>query len=283
MHDLHTQRNSVTITGSKALKYQKPIPRPTSFDALAKTLTKMSGNPQTYDHLKNLYADEIRNFKSEPPMLRMPAPRGQGPASLMPTYAPSMPSAQSSGSTSSLPQPVPFPDANLPTGFAPPPFQPYSGNGNGNGNGSSSDATSSTDDGIRLPGDPRRNIDDELDRRATELLNDMPATPMSFPRLDEDEYRRRSSGSYIPAAIDNVLDEFYPPGDPDTREAYDSILGDNDALDATGLGLYRQPSGLVHGRFDTPRPLSMRERAADAVRSVMGIPVTPKIDPMYTP
>jgi hypothetical protein len=64
-------------------------------------------------------------------------------------------------------------------------------NGNGNGNGSEySNGTTST------ASDYDRELYADLERRSTELFAEvaeiLPATPMSFPKLDEDEYRRRS-------------------------------------------------------------------------------------------
>lgn len=206
MHDLHTQRNSVTITGSKALKYQKPIPRPTSFDALAKTLTKMSGNPQTYDHLKNLYADEIRNFKSTPPKLILPSPPNVGPASLMPQANRIPPSVQSDVSDVSS-------RADSPTNT-----ETTNGNGNGNGDSSSGDAdirnsfeSDASDVRRMLAGegdDPDDLVDvpirrgtqppppgDDLERRTSDLFDEMDSRSA---RLERRQARRHLPGSPSP-------------------------------------------------------------------------------------
>ncbi len=95
-------------------------------------------------------------------------------------------------------------------------------NGNGseysNGNGSEysngTESTASTDDGVRLPDDTRRRFETPLPSTGT---------PMSFPRLVEDEYRRRSSGE-----VD--LDALYG-----TPEAIEQRIQEIDALVAAAL------------------------------------------------
>ena len=65
-----------------------------------------------------------------------------------------------------------------------------------NGNGNGTESTASTDDGIRM-GDSR--VDDDLARRATRLLSEMPlpypARQIQIPRLSEAETARRISRS----------------------------------------------------------------------------------------
>jgi len=204
MHDLHRETSNVNAITGKALKYQKPIPRPTSFDALAKTLTKMSGNPQTYDHLKNLYADEIRNFKSTPPKLIQSSPPNVGPASLMPqanrippSLMPSMSSVESSRPDS---------PANTET---------TNGNGNGNDEDSISRGTySGSEDDVNLispiasdyvdvpigrgtqPPPPPPPPGDDLERRTSDFFDEIDSRSARLERRQARRYSK-SPGSNL--------------------------------------------------------------------------------------
>ena len=183
--NLHTQ-SPYTV---KKLKYHNAVSRPATFDTLAKTLTRITKDDSMRENLKSMYIKEINAPRSihvsvPPPSVHTP-PQMTGPASIVPR------------STLALPQPIPFPDPNLPTGFPAPPFQPLpdseneneNGNGNGgyesNGNGTASTAS---DPEVRLPG---HHLQDELATRATI------GTPMTFPRLSNEETARRL---YIPTS-----------------------------------------------------------------------------------
>lgn len=174
--NLHTQ-SPYTV---KKLKYHNAVSRPATFDTLAKTLTRITKDDSMRENLKSMYIKEINAPRSThvsvPPSVHTP-PQMTGPASIVPR------------STLALPQPIPFPDPNLPTGFPAPPFQPLPDSENENGNGSeysngNGTASTASDPEVRFP---EHHLQDELATRATI------GTPMTFPKLDEDEYRRRAS------------------------------------------------------------------------------------------
>ena len=160
--NLHTQ-SPYTV---KKLKYHNAVSRPATFDTLAKTLTRITKDDSMRENLKSMYIKEINAPRSihvsvPPPSVHTP-PQMTGPASIVPR------------STLALPQPLPDSEN-----------ENENGNGNGgyesNGNGTASTAS---DPEVRLPG---HHLQDELATRATI------GTPMTFPKLDEDEYRRRAS------------------------------------------------------------------------------------------
>jgi len=167
--NLHTQ-SPYTV---KKLKYHNAVSRPATFDTLAKALTRITKDDSMRENLKSMYIKEINAPRSVsvPPSVHTP-PQMTGPASIVPR------------STLALPQPIPFPDPNLPTGFPEPPFQPLpdseneNENGNGNGNGgyeSNGTASTASDEGVRLPGDPRAEFESPIQSPETTLSAPSPS------------------------------------------------------------------------------------------------------------
>ena len=220
MHDLHRETSNVNAITGKALKYQKPIPRPTSFDALAKTLTKMSGNPQTYDHLKNLYADEIRNFKSTPPKLILPSPPNVGPASLMPQANRIPPSVQSDVSDVSS-------RADSPTNT-----ETTNGNGNGNDNGDSSSGDADIRNSFASDAsDVRRMLAGEGDdpdeqSRGTYSGSEDDVNLVSPVAMGDDP------GDYVDVPIRRGTQPPPPPPDDDLERRASDLFGEMDSRSA---------------------------------------------------
>jgi len=120
--------------GSKKLKYQPSVNRPQNFDVLATSLARVSGNSELREVLEKAYPKQIENtLKTIAVQLNLPRR-----------------------------------SLNSNTPFAPQPTNGDSSNGNGS-NGDSSNGnggyeTSSTDDGIRMPGD---HVYDNVVRRLT--------------------------------------------------------------------------------------------------------------------
>ena len=146
--NLHTQ-SPYTV---KKLKYHNAVSRPATFDTLAKTLTRITKDDSMRENLKSMYIKEINAPRSihvsvPPPSVHTP-PQMTGPASIVPR------------STLALPQPL-----------------PDSENENENGNGTESTAS---DDGVRLPGDPRAEFESPIQSPETTLSAPSPSLgPMS--------------------------------------------------------------------------------------------------------
>ena len=182
-----------TQFGSKKLKYPVMPRRPQNFDIMAKSLTRMYGDSAIRDTLEKQYPKQVQSALTAPQLNMTPQratfinPQSGNRATFTPMITPS-PSLRASPVPTpptrprpTLPYPVPFPDPSLPTGFPAPPYVPLT------------------------PGTP---VPDDLDRRATELFEEMPApyqpeaTAMSFPRR----------------SVDGTFTLLPPPGTPETPE-----------------------------------------------------------------
>jgi len=168
-HDLNESDQIYSFSGKK-LKYSKVMSRPNTFASLAQSLARSTGNNNLFYELKSTYADEIAISPAQ-----MNASASTPPPSYDSLFSP--PSYDS-----------------LSPSFPAPGYQPYPGNGNGNGNGSeysngNETASTASDDGIRLPGDPRRQLVKEEDRE--ELNVNFNADEQR--RMNADERARREA------------------------------------------------------------------------------------------
>ena len=121
-------RSARPLFGRK-LKYTQPPSRPESFDTMAKSMARVTGNPKVVAELEKQYNEELKTASMPNMVYRRQVLRPIG-ASLLNVATPMVTSATQTD-----------PNGN---GYA---------TSDTNGNGSSS-----TDDGIRLPGDPRRGV-----------------------------------------------------------------------------------------------------------------------------
>ena len=153
--NLHTQ-SPYTV---KKLKYHNAVSRPATFDTLAKALTRITKDDSMRENLKSMYIKEInapRSVSVPPPSVHTP-PQMTGPASIVPR------------STLALPQPIPLPLHDS---------ENENENGNGNGNGgyeSNGTASTASDEGVRLPGDPRAEFESPIQSPETTLSAPSPS------------------------------------------------------------------------------------------------------------